>query len=159
MTGQRVIGADNNLPWNISEDLKVFKRITMGNILLMGRRTFESIGRPLPGRISFVISSREVRGCCGPLSGEGYNPDRGYSFSSIFDAAGAAASLPGELFVIGGASVYAQMLPYADYIYLSAVKKNYDGNVFFPYFDMGDWEVTEKKDYAEFEFSVLKRRG
>ena len=168
MTGQQVIGADNNLPWNISEDLKVFKKITMGHILLMGRRTFESIGRPLPGRISLVISrgpqsspqstGEEPGGrTCQPGRCV-FQPGKAYFFPSPEDAAAAAASLPGELFVIGGASVYGQMLPYADYIYLSAVKKNYEGNVFFPPFDMEEWELAEKTDYAEFELRVLKRR-
>lgn len=167
MTPEGIIGRGNTLPWHIPGDLKVFRQITMGNILLMGRKTFESIGKPLPGRISFVIS-RSARAAptpehlprsarSGPPSAP-YSPANAYYFPSFEDAAAAAAAQPGDLFVIGGASVYRQALPYADCMYLSLIRTNYKGDVYFPAFDMEEWETAERIDYTDFELQVLKRR-
>lgn len=158
MTEAGVIGIDNNLPWHISEDLKLFKKTTDKNILVMGRHTFESIGKPLPSRISFVISKN-----AGSLKSESNSVDyeygKVYYFPSLEDAFDAAEQIPDkEVFVIGGASVYGQAIPFADTLLFSMIKKNYPGNVYFPQFDKTLWQVTEETDYTDFVFTVLERK-
>jgi dihydrofolate reductase len=121
MTPSRVIGKGNALPWHLPEDLKQFKKLTTGHAILMGRKTWESIGRPLPKRRNLVLSrseldleGAEVIHCPEDLVGLG---------------------LDTEAFVIGGAEVYRLLLPYCRGIYLTQVFKEYDGDVFFPEFD------------------------
>src|SRR3989338_139592 len=109
MDRNRVIGKDNALPWNIPEDLKNFKALTSGKSVIMGRKTFESLGRPLPKRQNIVVS-------------RGMPPIEGVIVCSSLDEAFQAAASE-EVFVIGGASIYAQALPYADRMYLSYVDK------------------------------------
>jgi len=119
-----VIGKDNKLPWHIPEDLRFFKQTTMGRPVIMGRKTFESIGRPLPGRKNLVVSRS------GPISS--------------LDAALAEAG-DGESFVIGGASLFAEALLRADRLYLTEVHRAYDGDVFFPDWDREQWRETSRK--------------
>ncbi len=168
MTPSGVIGLDNTLPWRMPEDMKLFKRITMGNILIMGRKTYESIGKPLPGRKSFVISSSAMLKAGGNIISPGqaaetesaidkYSGSGPFFFSSLEDALSAAQKTEGSPFVIGGASVYRQALPFADRLYLSMIKKEYEGNVFFPPFDRKDWILSEETDYGDFVLNVLKR--
>jgi dihydrofolate reductase len=115
-----VIGKDNRLPWHIPEDLKRFRALTMGHHIIMGRRTWESIGRPLPGRTSIVVTR-----------------DRNYSapgakvVHSLADAVAACAG-DDEAFVIGGAEIYREALPQAERIYLTEVLADYPGDVWFP---------------------------
>jgi dihydrofolate reductase len=113
----RAIGRNGRLPWHISDDLKRFKRLTTGHAVLMGRRTWESLGRPLPNRRNIVLSSS-------PLPGV-------ESYRSIEDA---LAALAGEekVFVIGGGEVYAQLLEHADELYLTLVREEIEGDTFFP---------------------------
>src|SRR5688572_17813376 len=123
MTRQRVIGQPGALPWYIPDDLKRFKKITQGHTVIMGRNTFESIGRPLPNRNNIVLSfAREeipgVEVCV-----------------SIEEALARAKAYGAEIFVIGGASIYEQMLPLTDVLYVSHVKKDYPGTIYFPSFD------------------------
>ena len=122
MANNRVIGRDNQLPWHIAEDLRFFKRMTLGKPLIMGRNTFESLGRPLPGRPHIVISR---------------NPDyqpAGVERAAILEAAIARAtelaraSSADEIMVIGGAQVYAAALPYARRIYLTLVDAEVAGH-------------------------------
>lgn len=158
MTGEGVIGIDNNLPWHISEDLKLFKKTTDKNILVMGRHTFESIGKPLPGRINFVIS-KSAGSLKDPSSAGNYEYGKAYYFSSLEKAFDAAEEIPDrEVFVIGGASVYGQAIPFAYKLFFSMIKKNYPGNVYFPQFDKTLWQVTEEIDYTDFVFTVLERK-
>jgi dihydrofolate reductase len=112
-----VIGTQGKLPWHISEDLQRFKRLTTGHAVLMGRKTFESIGRPLPHRRFIVLSST-------PLPGV-------ETFRSI-DTALAALADQERVFVIGGGTVYAALLPRADELYLTLVDRTVDGDTFFP---------------------------
>ena len=177
MTPERIIGLDNSLPWHMPEDLKLFRRITMGNIIIMGRKTYESIGRPLPGRKSFVISSsaasvppggkKEAPASAdsrdsfaeGGISSGAYEGSGPFYFPSLEDALAASGSAEGEPFIIGGASVYRQAMQYADVLYLSMIRKSYEGNVYFPDFDRSGWEEQEKTDYGEFVLHVLRRKG
>ncbi|MCX6708894.1 MAG: dihydrofolate reductase [Candidatus Woesearchaeota archaeon] len=140
-------GRDNRLPWHLSDDLKNFKKLTVGNTVIMGRKTFESIGRPLPERNNIVISSSMP-------------PAENITVAkTIEEALQKAESFSKEIFIIGGASVYAQSLPFADRLYLSFIKKDYDGDVYFPEFDMAEWKIENKTDYPDFELVIFARNG
>ncbi len=178
MTKDCLIGDKNNLPWHLPEDLKLFKQTTMGNIVIMGRKTFESIGKPLPGRKNFVISasvftqsSDEKKCCTNDLQNKNdamgaaqnaempqYSAGKVYYFKSLEDAFKASSFAEGNPFVIGGASIYKQALPFAKILYISLVKKNYSGDSYFPEFDLKDWELAEEKDFADFTLNILKRK-
>jgi len=137
---RRAIGKDGKLPWHIPEDLKRFKRLTTGHAVLMGRGTWESLGRALPGRRNVVLSSS-------PLAGV-------ESYSSIEDALGALSSV-GKVFVIGGGNVYAQLLERADEIYLTVVDREVEADTFFPPYEhlLGTrYRETAREHHPEFEF-------
>lgn len=116
----RVIGKDGKLPWHISDDLKRFKRLTTGHTVLMGRKTFDSIGKPLSNRRNVVISSRPIANI--------------ETYASLDDALRALADQE-TVFVIGGARIYSQLLEQADELYLTLVEKEADGDAFFPPFE------------------------
>jgi dihydrofolate reductase len=148
------IGRDGGLPWHLPEDLKRFKALTMGKPIVMGRRTWDSIGRPLPGRRSLVVSRR---------------PDFAAPGAEVFgtlQAALAAAESEPETCVIGGAEIYAQALPYADLIHLTRVHTSGGADTFFPAFDPAGWEETAREDRpaderhaCSYSFLTLRRRG
>jgi len=146
MAKNRVIGCDNKLPWHISDDLKNFKKLTSGNVVIMGRKTFESIGKPLPNRVNIVVSSSmpEKEGII--------------VCKSVNDAIQKAKTYDKEIFIIGGATVYEQTIPWADRMYLSYVKGNYEGDALFPKFDESKWKVVEKTDFPEFELIVYVKK-
>ncbi len=131
MTDERVIGRDNALPWRLPEDLKRFKAITMGHPIIMGRKTFESIGRPLPGRRNIVVTSQP-------------EPREGLQMAgSLGEALGLCPPEEGECFVIGGARLFAEALPIVDKIYLTLVHARIPGDVYFPEMKlMKDFTVT-----------------
>ncbi|MBM4168682.1 MAG: dihydrofolate reductase [Ignavibacteria bacterium] len=116
----RVIGKAGKMPWHISEDLKRFKRLTMGHTLLMGRRTYESIGKPLEGRRNVVLSSR-------PLSGV-------ESYISLAEVLKNLASEE-KIFVIGGGEIYRQILPLADEMHLTLIDREVEGDTYFPEYE------------------------
>ncbi|MBS1987901.1 dihydrofolate reductase [Candidatus Dependentiae bacterium] len=145
MTKQGVIGKGNALPWNIPDELKNFRKLTQGHPIIMGSRTFESIGRPLPNRHNIVLGQ------------PGLKIENVDVCHSVDDALRIAQADTKDIFIIGGAYTYAQFLPIADYLYLSYIKHNYEGDVFFPAVNWSDWEVAEHTDYPEFEFFVYKR--
>ena len=147
MTKSRVIGKNNQLPWHLSDDLKNFKKLTVGNTVIMGRKTFESIGRPLPDRNNIVISSSMPPA------------ENIIVAKTVEEALQKAESFSKEIFIIGGASVYAQSLPFADRLYLSFIKKDYDGDVYFPEFDRADWKIENKTDFPDFELVIFARNG
>jgi dihydrofolate reductase len=124
-----VIGARNQLPWRIPGDLARFKKITMGNTLLMGRKTFESIGRPLPGRTSVVLTRDPS-----------YRAPEGVLVAHGVDEAMARAPGP-EIFVIGGGEIYDLLLPATDRIYLTRVHGQYEGDTFFELPDADEWTL------------------
>jgi dihydrofolate reductase len=147
-----VIGKDNRLPWRIPEDLKRFRTLTMGHHIIMGRRTWESIGRPLPGRTSVVITRDRA-----------YLAPGATVVHSFADALAACAG-DDEAFVIGGAAVYREALPLADCIYLTTIDADYEGDVFFPPVSAGQWrEASQERHPASgpvqpaYDFVVLIR--
>ena|SRR3989338_7640684 len=147
MTPKRVIGKDNKLLWGIPEDMQNFRTLTSGNVVIMGRKTFESIGKPLPNRHNIVISRRKVDAA-------------GVEWAqSVEDALKMAKKHRKDIFVIGGQQVYEQFLPLADSMHLSFVKKEHEGDAYFPKFDEKGWQAVETKEFPEFEFRVYKRKG
>ena len=131
----RVIGRNNRLPWHLPADLKWFKQITLGKPILMGRRTHESIGRPLPGRTNIVITHRHGYLAAGCLVA--------HSIEEALTVAGTAE----EIIVIGGASLYAQVLPRAVRIYLTLVQVEAAGDAWFPVLDPQDWQEVWREDH------------
>jgi len=145
MTKENIIGKDNNIPWHISDDLKLFKKNTINNTIIMGRKTYESIGKPLPKRKNIVVSSKlkvdnEVKVC-----------------DTFEKAINLAENLGKDIFFIGGNQIYKSALKIADYIYLSLVKGNYSGNVYFPEYDKKDWQMIDSKEYDKFTFIRYRR--
>lgn len=135
----RVIGEGNRLIWHISEDLKHFKAITSGHPVIMGRKTFESLGRPLPHRTNVVISRQtdyRAEGC-----------------TVVHSLIAALLLFPAteEVFIIGGAQIYAQALPLADRFYLTEVDAAYSGDTYFPEWDRSEWKLTEHKPFPRGE--------
>jgi len=147
-----VIGRGGELPWHLSDDLKRFKQLTLGRPIVMGRKTFESIGRALPGRQNIVLTRQSE-----------FAADECDVVSSI-DAAIAASGDAGEIVVIGGSEIYKLFLPLAERIYMTRVHIDVDGEVRFPELDDELWQESEREnhdadDLNEYEFttSVLER--
>ena len=134
MARNRVIGINGQMPWHLSADLKRFKQITMGSPILMGRKTFEAIGKPLPGRSNIIISRNTA-----------YRQHDCLTFGDIASALRHCAD-SAEIFVIGGASLYEALLPSADYLYLTEIDKDFAGDTFFPEIDRKDWRELERQD-------------
>jgi dihydrofolate reductase len=149
----RVIGTENCLPWRLPEDLAHFKALTLGHPVLMGRKTFESLGRPLPGRTNIVVSR---------------NPDYAPPGCEVAGSVAAAVALCAgaqEIFCIGGAQLYSQVLPLADRLYLTEVGVDAEGDAWFPEVDHSAFrEVSreshrgEKGDALDFDFVLYERR-
>jgi dihydrofolate reductase len=131
MSRNRVIGRGNKLPWHLPDDLASFKRVTMGRPVIMGRRTYESIGKPLPGRLNIVVSGREN------FNAPGCTVVR--SMDEAYRAAGEAE----EVSIIGGGAIYEAALPAVDTIYLTEVDADVEGDAFFPAIDPTQWKETE----------------
>ncbi|MCO6433823.1 dihydrofolate reductase [Nitrosomonas nitrosa] len=155
MASNRVIGRNNALPWRLPADLKRFKALTMGQIIVMGRKTYESIGRPLPGRINIIVTRQP------DLSVVGVTVTR-----SVEEALTACLIHPDkEIFIIGGAELYQQTLKHCQRLYLTEVQKAFEGDAFFPEFDRSDWHeivrerhVQEEGEKLEYHFVVLERK-
>ena len=138
MAKNRVIGANGAIPWHLPDELKQFKRITMGHHLIMGRKTWESIGRPLPGRTAIVVTHQG-----------GYRAPGALVVHSLEEAL-AAGTGDDEIFVIGGSGLIAQALHLADRVYLTTVEAAPDGDTCMPEFDLAGWrEVTSRSHAAD----------
>lgn len=132
-SSNNVIGVRNQLPWHIPAELKHFKTLTMGHHIIMGRKTFESIGRALPGRDSIVVSRNidyQAPGCM---------------VANSIDAAINTISNDDEIFIIGGAELIHQTVPRAARMYLTEIHKDYAGDVYFPELDWSVWQEIERK--------------
>jgi dihydrofolate reductase len=137
-----VIGRDNDLPWRIREDLQRFKQLTLGHTLVMGRKTYDSIGRPLPGRRTVVVTRQPG------WSADGV--DITYSLEE-------ALKYDGTLYVAGGGEIYRQALPYADTLELTEVDQSPDGDVTFPELDPTTWTETARDPREGFSFVSYRR--
>lgn len=152
MDQNRLIGKDNGLPWRLPADLQFFKKVTMAKPIIMGRKTFESIGRPLPGRRNIIITrdvSYHAEGCEVVFSPE-------QAIDSIRDN--------DEVMVIGGANIYQQLLPEADRLYLTRVDGKFEGDAWFPEVNFKQWKLLEKEDHkadenndCDYSFEIYQR--
>lgn len=127
-----VIGIDNRLPWRIPDDMKRFRALTIGHSVIMGRRTWESIGKPLPERQNIVVTRRRDRSAPGIV------------FAHSLDEALERVRLPAPVFVIGGEALYREALPRADFLYLTEIEREYEGDARFPDFDRSAWRETSR---------------
>jgi dihydrofolate reductase len=149
------IGLNNKLPWHLKDDLQNFKKLTMGHHILMGRKTFESIGKPLPGRMSLVVSS-DPRPATESV----------FWFPNIWRAIKQAERAgETELFIIGGEKVFKSALTIADRIYLTNVKGDVKGDTFFPPLSLKNWKLVSESSFSknsendhDFTIQVLDRR-
>lgn len=132
-----VIGRDNAMPWHLPEDLKRFRALTMGHPIIMGRRTWDSLGRPLPGRTSIVVSRQAGLDLPGAIA-----------VASLDEAETAAANADGgdQAFVIGGAQLYALALPRIQRLLLTEIADAFDGDTAFPAFDRSEWRETSRQE-------------
>jgi len=155
MDENRAIGKDNQLPWHLPEDLKFFKRVTMGHPIAMGRKTHESIGRVLPGRENIVITRQP-----------GYKCEDCTVFYSVEEFVKYSREKDDEIFVIGGAEIFKETFPYVDRLYITYIHETFAGDTFFPEFDQIQWVLTsaekgvknEKNPY-DYEFKIFNRKA
>jgi len=139
MASNRAIGLNNTLPWRIPEDLKRFKALTMGHHMIMGRKTYDSIGKPLPGRTTVVVTrdpALRIEGCV---------------MANSLEQAIAACKGDSEIFIVGGAEIYAQALPLADTLYLTEIRQEIAGDTFFPEFDRNAWIEASREEHTQTE--------
>lgn len=158
MAQNRVIGRDNALPWHLPKDLQYFKAITLGKPIIMGRKTFDSIGRPLPGRPNIVIT-RNVD----------WQQDGVYVVHTVDEALALGESLAkeqgaDELMVIGGSQIYTELLDRAERLYMTQVHAEVEGDDYFPEFAMSDWRQISQEHHSadesnpyDYSFLVLDR--
>ena len=154
------IGRNNKLPWYLPNDLKYFKRTTLGKPIIMGRKTWESLKGPLPGRANIVISRQA-----------GYQAEGAKVVTSLDEAVRLAQDIAlidgvNEAVVIGGAQIYAAALPQVQRLHITEVHADVEGDAFFPDYDAGDWEEQEREDFSaeppnqyDYSFVTYRRRG
>jgi dihydrofolate reductase len=156
MSENGVIGREGRLPWHLAADLKRFKQLTMGHAVIMGRKTWESIGRPLPGRRMVVITRQP-----------NYQPDGVQVVPSLDDALAIAESAGDEeAFIIGGAEIYRLALPRAERLHVTLIHATIDGDTAFPPIDWSMWQQTasephradDKNDFP-YSFQIFERQG
>jgi dihydrofolate reductase len=145
-----VIGNHGQIPWHISDDLKRFKRLTMGHAIIMGRKTYESIGRPLPGRTNIVLTRNQSF----------QPPEAVQIYSSLGDALDACRRA-GETtaYVIGGGEIYREALPVTDILALTHVHREVQGDAHFPSFERAQWTETNREDHPEYSYVEYRRRA
>lgn len=150
----RVIGLNNDLPWHIPEDLAYFKEKTMGKAMVMGRKTYESIGRPLPGRLSIVVTRNK-----------GFSAEEGVVVVHDLDEAIKKASeYAKEVMIIGGAEIFKLSMKVADRLYITEIGQHFEGDTFFPEYN-SQWQLTEKtevmtsKSGTPFSYLVYEKNG
>lgn len=137
-----VIGKDNDLIWKLPRDMKHFKETTTGHCIIMGRKTFESNGRPLPNRTNVIISRDE-----------NYKADGCVIVHSLEDAIKEAKN-DSEAFIIGGGVIYELTMPIVDRIYLTKIHHSFEGDTFFPELNMNDWNITEERFFEPDEKNI-----
>lgn len=163
MASNRTIGVDNDLPWNLPEDLQFFKTKTKASVLIMGRKTFESLKKPLPGRFHIVITRN---------AGYEYSHERVIVVPSVETAIDAAKNLipawPEEVFIVGGGEIYHQCLEKTDRIYLTRIEREYAGHAHFPEFEnSGDFRLVQvtpastngSVEMPSYQFETWERRS
>jgi dihydrofolate reductase len=147
----RVIGIENRLPWNLPSDLKYFKETTLGKTIVMGRKTFESIGKPLPGRRNVVLTSEK--------SWQVPEIEVIHSLDDI-------KNLSGEVIFIGGSTLYKQVLPIIDRMYITKIEHEFEGDAYFPNYTNNEWisvakekGIKDEKNRYDYYFEVYERKA
>ncbi len=153
MDRERAIGYQGKLPWSLPPDLKRFKEITTGHTIIMGRKTYESIGRPLPNRTNVIISRNP-----------NFHAQDCVTISSLTEVL-ANVKDNDEVFVIGGSDIYKQALPYSQKIYMTLIDKVFKGDTFFPSLESNDWQETQRESYRSegqdpfiYHFTIWQRK-
>lgn len=146
MTEQHLIGAGGCIPWQIPEELRLFRQLTSGHTLIMGRHTYASIGRPLPDRRTIVVSRHLP-----PAPGIEVCPD-------LPSALQLADSYGRKIFFAGGVEIYRAALPLADLMHISWIKGDYAGDIYFPPFSLEEWRIKCEQDYPQFRHVFYRRR-
>ncbi|WP_216831023.1 dihydrofolate reductase [Alkalihalobacterium elongatum] len=153
MDNNRVIGKDNDLPWSLPADLAYFKKVTMGHPIIMGRKTYESIGRPLPGRENIIITRNQE-----------YSADGCTVMHSLDDVKKFVDHSNKETFIIGGAEIFKEAFPIADKLYITHIDEEFDGDTYFPAFDEKEWKevsrekgIKDEKNPYDYYFTVYER--
>ncbi|MAR99860.1 MAG: diacylglycerol kinase [Nitrosomonadales bacterium] len=147
MSRNSVIGFKNQLPWYISEDLKNFKKTTLNHTVIMGRRTYDSIGKPLKDRQNIVITRNTLLRISG------------VEVVNSLEEAISMVKKPNEVFIIGGEQIYQSALPLATHLYITRVHGDFDGDAFFPNYDQNEWKIIAREDLISEEklkFSFLR---
>ncbi|QOR65155.1 dihydrofolate reductase [Cytobacillus suaedae] len=152
MDNNRLIGKDNDLPWHLPADLAYFKLVTMGHSIIMGRKTFDSIGRPLPGRENIIITRNKE-----------YKADGCKVIHSIEEVLELNQN-DKELFIIGGAEIFKEVLSHADRLYITEIDAVFEGDIFFPDFPLNEWQIIssekgpkDEKNPYDYHFVVYER--
>jgi len=153
MDQNRAIGKDNKLPWHLPEDLKFFKETTQGKIMIMGRKTFDSLGRVLPGRFHIVITRQDLNS----------DHERVRYVSSLDEAIKISQQMipqwPDEVFIIGGAEIFKQSIDRVDRIYLTKIEKTVDGDTFYPEVNWNEFDLVKQSHFETSEkFSISEYR-
>jgi len=138
MDKNNVIGYNNDMPWSLPNDLKHFKELTSHSTIIMGRKTYESIGRPLPNRKNIILSR------------SGYETNDDVEVISSIDEIKKLAKQE-EVFVIGGGTIYEQVIPFADRLYITRIDAELKGDTYFPQFSETEWQVIDEKDGVQNE--------
>ena len=153
MANQRVIGINNSLPWHLPADMKWFRNCTMGKPIIMGRATFESIGKPLPGRKNIIVTRNQA-----------YHVDGASVVHSLAQAIEVVRDEE-EAMVIGGANIYSQAFDFADRLYLTEIHSDFEGDSWFPEFDSEAWLTLSREDHQaddqnhyDYSFLSLQRK-
>lgn len=135
-----VIGAKNDLIWHLPNDLKHFKNLTSGHPIIMGRKTYESLGRPLPNRTNIVVTRDS-----------NWTADGIVKVNSLEKAINTALKIDDEIYIIGGGNIYKQAMEFTDILYITEVHHEFDGDTYFPEIDTDDWEEVEKENFKKDE--------
>ncbi|QNF34869.1 dihydrofolate reductase [Adhaeribacter swui] len=153
MSENRVIGKNNQLPWHLPADLKFFKNLTTGHPIIMGRKTFESIGKPLPNRTSIIITRQPE-----------YHQPGCLVVNNVSSAITKAQQINSDVFIIGGAEILQQALPYIDTMFLTLIHENFAGDTFYPEINPKEWQEVSRQDFTadeknkyNYSFIQLKR--
>lgn len=153
MDKNRVIGKNNQLPWHLPADLQFFKKTTMGHPIVMGRKTHESIGKPLPGRENIIVTRNED-----------YYREGCTVIHSPMELKLMEGQKQGEIFVIGGAELFQTLFPIADRMYITMIDHEFEGDTYFPEFDQSDWALvsvepgkTDEKNPYKYSFHIYER--
>lgn len=141
------IGIDGKLPWHIKDDLKLFKERTLNHKVVMGRKTYESIGKPLPNRENIVVTRNQSLPCL----------DHVRVINNFEDFLNENLSTDEEIFIIGGAEIYQIALPYANRLAISHINKSYNCDTFFPMFNSSKYKEIERIKFDDFRFSLLEK--